>query len=437
MDTPQLKSILLDSFKTFIGQRYDLAPLSIIIGRNSSGKSNLFDAIDTLRRLAVQPALVEALDARHAESRPVRGGSRGLPPFAGHTFSLGCEVLTRGTTLRYEIEVSVEGHLRVTGESLWRSNGGDDSEMVFEAVSNHSASGGLSVTVPNGETGQPHTYTCRDSATALGQVVSLLDLDADIHHVVRRDVDAVREASGAVFALDPIPHLMRGYVNERDSVLRRHGENISAVLAKLKQNDRNGFARLVEAVNKVADGNVVDIGLAKSTPLNDVMATLVENYTARGATTMTPANQMSDGLLRFLAVAIAMIDSRADDATFDHHSWQVTVIEEIENGLHPSQASLVLDLVHNATLTAPHQHVIMSTHSPALLTACEGGLLGNVVVCQRSNETGLSELRKLVELPGYPAAMARGSAGDMMIDEALDASPTGNVEEFLARLGDD
>ena len=38
------------------------------------------------------------------------------------------------------------------------------------------------------------------------------------------------EALRAVFVLDPVPHLMRQYVPERDTILRRRADSLSAVI---------------------------------------------------------------------------------------------------------------------------------------------------------------------------------------------------------------
>ena len=44
--------IEIDGFKTFQDFSLDLAPLQVIVGANGAGKSNLFDALMLLSRLA-------------------------------------------------------------------------------------------------------------------------------------------------------------------------------------------------------------------------------------------------------------------------------------------------------------------------------------------------------------------------------------------------
>ncbi|MEU0161255.1 AAA family ATPase [Streptomyces sp. NPDC006261] len=57
-------------------------------------------------------------------------------------------------------------------------------------------------------------------------------------------------------------------------------------------------------------------------------------------------------------------------------------MEELENGLHPSQASQVLRLVREAA-TESATRVLITTHSPALLSALSGDDHQGVIVCSR------------------------------------------------------
>jgi len=89
------------------------------------------------------------------------------------------------------------------------------------------------------------------------------------------------------------------------------------------------------------------------------------------------------------------------------------VVEELENGLHPSQASEVLQLVRQASKKNRTQ-VMITTHSPALLSALGSADHEGVVVCWRDRASGASRLTRLTDLEGYPAAMAAGSLGDVV-----------------------
>ncbi|MEU7467156.1 AAA family ATPase [Streptomyces sp. NPDC044984] len=53
MDTPRLEEVRLTSFKSFTEQRLPLQDLTVMIGRNGSGKSNALDGLMVLSRLAL------------------------------------------------------------------------------------------------------------------------------------------------------------------------------------------------------------------------------------------------------------------------------------------------------------------------------------------------------------------------------------------------
>lgn len=239
-------------------------------------------------------------------------------------------------------------------------------------------------------------------------------------HAATAAEDVLKTLRG-VFHLDPVPHLMRQYVPSRDARLRRTAENLSAVIDHMEQHDPERFRRLVTHVQDLVEHEVTGIEVIRS-QLNDVMLALRED----GA--VTPAREMSDGLLRFAAIATSLLRQGQDldlggRGMEDDARSPTLVIEELENGLHPSQATQILDLVKQATQEDVAQ-VIFTTHSPALLSALEAEDHEHVVVCSRDRETGLSRLQKLPEIGGYPSLMAQGDLGTIVTSGLLEQTPT-------------
>jgi hypothetical protein len=83
--------------------------------------------------------------------------------------------------------------------------------------------------------------------------------------------------------------------------------------------------------------------------------------------TSHPARALSDGTLRFLALAVLALEPEADG---------LLCLEEPENGIHPERIPAMLDLLrYIATDVAipssaqnPLRQVIINTHSPAVVT---------------------------------------------------------------------
>lgn len=98
------------------------------------------------------------------------------------------------------------------------------------------------------------------------------------------------------------------------------------------------------------------------------------------------------------------------------------VIEEIENGLHPSQAARVIELI-KAESERRRVRTLATTHSPAILSVLSADDHRGVIVCHRDPKSGRSSLSPLTELPGYSEALAAGTLGDAVTRQLLDREP--------------
>lgn len=57
-----ITQIEIDGFKTFKDFKVEFAPFQVIVGANASGKSNLFDALQLLGKLATYDLLTDLPD---------------------------------------------------------------------------------------------------------------------------------------------------------------------------------------------------------------------------------------------------------------------------------------------------------------------------------------------------------------------------------------
>ncbi|MFD4293165.1 AAA family ATPase [Rhodococcus sp. NPDC058532] len=411
---PTLVEIRLTSFKSFAGEVLPIRPVTLLTGLNSAGKSNALDAIGVLARIATGDNLANALDTTRQAEGPVRGGSAGCPPHGAERFALGCTVAVGGDEIRWDVDVQTGDHLHIHGESLVLRSA-RKVQTLF--VTDDGVGPSITARIMSGKRGiDPPTVLWRDRAV-LTQVPSVLK-DNQTHRGVRAAVDAVRAALAGVYHLDPVPSRMREFVPRKDVQLRRHAENLSASLVELQADQPGDFAALVDLAQKVVDEWVLDID-SVSSDLDDVMIALVERrgHPDSGRVEKTPARVMSDGLLRVLAVGTALLSDRGGldiagaPSPDETAGTPLLIVEEVENGLHPSQAGRVLDLLRTAG-EQRGKRVLVTTHSPALLDAAEGDLNDAIVVCFRDRDSGNSRLAALPDLPGYLRAMATGSIGD-------------------------
>lgn len=110
----------------------------------------------------------------------------------------------------------------------------------------------------------------------------------------------------------------------------------------------------------------------------------------------------------------------------------LVVIEEIDNGVHPSRARHLLDSIRSLARRRGLR-VLLSTHNPALLDALPDEAVPDVVFCYRDPEDGSSRLVRLDDLPTYPELVAQGSLGDLATSGALERAAKIRIDEATRR----
>lgn len=428
MDTSYIEEVRLTSFKSFTDQVLPMDELTLLVGRNGSGKSNALDGLWALARLAHGEDIRDALDGGR-EGPSVRGGAAGCAPFGQSSFTLGCTVRTGRTKAKLDVTVQVEPMVQIVHERLTVND-----RLAFETDPPSFDSSDIVARWANGKKGPNPTLTFRAGRLLTSQVLARVPATKagqGIHLAAAQVLAALRQ----VFVLDPVPHLMRGYVPERDILLRRDAENLSAAVAALLSDPDTG-ERLCAAMSKLNEQEVVNVTTTRSN-LGDVMLTLRERFADDEHA--VPARVMSDGSLRFLAVLVALlqaptIDAPAERLASEDAEGQTTlVIEELENGLHASQAQLLIGLIRDE-VRHRRVRVLATAHSPALLDALEGEEHRSVVVCQR-DEMSRSSLHRLVELSDYVGVVARGLGRSAVADRLRQtAPPTQSPSEALAEI---
>ncbi|MFJ5048201.1 AAA family ATPase [Streptomyces sp. NPDC088719] len=422
-----IEEVRLTAFKSFHGAVLPLAPLTVLIGRNSSGKSNALDGLEVLSRLARGDDITEALESRYSGAGPVRGGLSGCVPHGSDRFSLGCTVRTEHGPVGFDVTITVDPGVRIIEERLTgpTSNG---TRTLLSSGRFHAQSPDVEASWHNGKPGPNPKAFFRGTRLLTSQLPLRVPGDSDGEIETVRAGDALLTALAGAFHLDPVPHLMRQYVPARDFRLRRTAENLSAAIGNIKRHDEAIFESLVGLLRGLADHDIERLVVTRS-ELGDVMLALDE-----GPLGLTPAREMSDGMLRFLAVTTSLLTGGGGldlgpAPVADFVRSLTLVIEELENGLHPSQAAEVLRLVRGAA-TESTTRVLITTHSPALLSALSGDDHQGVVVCSRDRKTGASLLTRLTELDGYATAMGAGPLGDVVTHGRLVREERGKKQDY-------
>lgn len=434
MQSPRLVEIALRRFKSYQNVHIPLEPLTVLIGRNASGKSNALDAFEVLGRLARGLEVRDALDGSLDGLAPIRGGSSGLAPAGSERESIDLGVSVEDPThglLELRVGILVGDEPKIFSERLTlTSPSGKKRFTIFESLPQDDEwRADIEARVYNGSRGTNPRTTLRSSQLLAFQLPQRLDTGSQAKRLVSEVCNSVLSSLLGVFHLDPVPSAMRQYVPEKDIDLRRDARNLSAVLAHMERTgQKETWTRLTKAIQRLPEHPISDIKFV-TTNFGDVMAGIQENFGSESE--LIPARQMSDGMLRMLAITASILGGSANLAISPSlsgaKSTPTLLIEELENGLHPSQARTLLELIVDS-LRSGEQQLIVTTHSPALLNALSGKQHRGVLVVSRDSSTGWTSVDRLVDLPGYHRALASESLGSLVeegrISEAFSVPST-------------
>ena len=398
-----LTQLELRNFKSYRSGTLQLGRLTVLIGANASGKSNVIEALRLLARIAEGERL-SVLGGPYKQDESIfRGGVENLGYRGSKNFGISC-VTTETEWRNFSIDLTLgeDGDLHVEKEKITSSH---STVPLYEITSAPQGAGSdVFVTYNNfARGGKKPNIVCSSHMAIFTQLLS--DIRFRPENPKSREIipkvaqKYVRWLSSIVF-LEPEPSLMRSYGHKTDKVLMEHGENLSGVIYNLclKPNLKKSVLDFIQSLPEQDIENIDFI----ETPRDEVILQLTETF--GGTSTTYDASILSDGTLRVLSIAAAMLSAPEQS---------LVVIEEIDNGVHPSRAADLLERISNIA-KARDLRVLISSHNPALLDALPDEAIPETVFCYRSPQDGSSQLIQLQNIPDYPELIAQGSVGHLM-----------------------
>ncbi|PWU20824.1 MAG: ATPase [Verrucomicrobia bacterium] len=405
-----LTRLKVDGFKNLVGVDVQFGPFTCIAGANGVGKSNLFDAIRFLSKLANWSLLEAALSVRDDSGR--NADVKGLFHRVGNSSvekmsfeaemivpspaidDLGQEGKATTTFLRYTLEIGLRtskpqaqptNPLEILKEELvhilqsdapkhllfphnaaqWRrkvvkgkragvafiSTAGIGNEPGTDTkariIKLHQDGGGKGRAYERAATALPRTVL--SSATAAESPTALC---------ARREMQ-----SWQLLQLEPAA-LRQPDEFTAPSQLESNGRHLAANLYRLATHDdsdkvcsqlANRLSELIGSVRRVR------VDRDEKRELSTVMMTNPDQ-------TELPARALSDGTLRFLALSVLELDTQTPS---------LICLEEPENGIHPDRIPAMLRLLQDLATdpeepsdeSNPLRQVIVNTHSPSVVMA--------------------------------------------------------------------
>ena len=417
-DLPEaaLSEISVHQFKSFEHAVLRPRDLTLLIGPNASGKSNLIEALRLVSWLSAGQRLSRFDQAAQSQELPIRGRASDLPLDGAASFDIECkfsfstrDYMNSVDTLAFTIGLA-DQELRITSERLGNVMG---QEPLYEILAPAKPPG------HNIDVGYHHVQpaqvrvVCNDQQLVLTQPAALEQAyqaqNGSTHVLAASRAECLQR----IRFLDPVPARMRGYVSQKAS-WSDDAAPLSAILFDLCEAQARSD-EVLEFVRALPEGEIDAIRFDEAPP-DEVRLKLVERFA--GASTERDARLLSDGTLRTLAVAAAVLSAP---------SYSLVVIEEVDSGVHPSRAKALLESIWRAA----HERnlsVLLTSHNPALADALPLEAVPNTAYCYRDPATGHSTILHLHDIPHYAQLVAQGPVGLLMtkgiIERALKDSRT-------------
>ncbi len=387
-----LTYIKINGFKSFHQFEMKFTPFTVIAGANASGKSNLFDALKLLARLAETDNLKKAFKEQRGDFMEL------FTQYAENEYATemefcvemlvnkevkdawGNEANLKYTRLRYELKLkrftngSGIQDLSITHESLINIKYKDDQWIkiipqaqmenwlpkmdkgrrtipYIETEQKETEIDILTVSVPqDGTTGNKRRFPLKNATRT---VLSSFD-SKDFPHIL-----AAKEEMRHWRFLEFNPEDLRQPTpkNTLEDTLSKTGKNLAAVLYRIKQDDDY---TLIEISRKLQTflPNFIGVEVVDDAENRQYVIKIKDKDKKEYSSKV-----LSEGTLRILALCIL---------EYDPQHTGLLCFEEPENGIHPfrikAMAALLKDLSADfMDPEMPLRQIIVNTHSPILV----------------------------------------------------------------------
>lgn len=376
---PVIRRLRVKNYKSLANVDLELPGLAVFIGPNNSGKSNLFDALRVLKRMARgEEDITDSgygegfFDPFRRENTVLRRECLWTNAKEGFA-TIGAEVEHNGKSLFYEIKLEPRfdnPDMYPVEELMEIREGGN----LFKMTRNE-----FKVSV-----GDEWYFRVEHLSSGMLSLLRFGVLEANLPPKILESIGfyAWNLQNTAILFLDP-DAIRRPEVISSKPRLEVDGSGLVAILDHLLSTDRKAFDAMVGSLSGSLN-EIEDVGfevLGSETGGSGAKFITVKE---KGARKPIPTTLLSDGLLRllvFYALAYSPVSPR------------IIAIEEPEDGINPGILDAILELFRDMAASGKHQ-IFITTHSKLLMDLAKKE---EVIVVQKVN--GATNFTPLSEHP--------------------------------------
>jgi len=350
-DQLELKSIELKGFKSIDaeGQLIELGPITVMLGANGAGKSNLVSFFKMLNCLTTGGLQQYVADQGFAESLLYMGAKATSEVSALLRF----EDARAKNEYAFAMNRDATGRLFLKDETIGCHAAGRDAPQTRHL---------------GGGVRESQLKECAEKGDHICQAVFSLLSRCQVFQF--HDTSATAKIRG------------QGYVDDA-RFLRSDGGNLAAFLRQLRGKEpcKRYYDRIVRHIQLMVP-QFLDFDLE---PLHENDRYVRLNWREKGSDYLFGPHQLSDGSLRFMALTTLFMQP-------PNLRPRVIIVDEPELGLHPSAISVLAGMVKAA---GPTTQVILATQSSRLVDEFTAD---QVMIVERDEKRPRTLFRRLSEM---------------------------------------
>lgn len=380
----------INGFKSFHNFEMEFTPFTVIAGANASGKSNLFDALTLLSRLADTDNLKRVFNEQRGEfielftqygddnyasemefivemlvNKNVKDawGNSSKLKYTRFRYELSIKRITNSSGIQ-DLTVSKENLFKLDHKKdIWVTNVIPKKALEYWRPKVGTGKRGIPyietviendlavIQVPqDGTTGNKRRFPL---SNATRTVLSSFDT-VDFPHVL-----AAKEEMKSWKFLQLNPDDLRQATNKNngEDIISISGKNLAAALYRIKQKDEYSLKEISRKLNSFLP-SFIEVDVIDDNENKQYLIKLKDTDKKEFSSRV-----LSEGTLRILALCILEYD--------DKHTG-LLCFEEPENGIHPFRIKAMTDLLKDLSVDfnevdTPLRQVIVNTHSPVLV----------------------------------------------------------------------
>lgn len=393
-----ITEIRLQNWKSFSDAKLYIDPLTIIIGTNASGKSNIFDALKMLSALSTPVDINDIV-------KDVRGGAEGIIRCGEQQCSLTINMETNKKTeqLEYHVTLSLDKqkNIFIKAEKLILSTA-KRSLMLFERKDIDKDNPAL-VSVALYTEGKPRDQKFPAKSSIISQIeyVNCVRKIKNSAQIVVGNLKKVRLSN-------PIPERMRDFA-PLSNTLADDASNLAGYLASMDIDTQNRtYDAVLNYLRPLPDKDIKNIR-AEKVPMTDMAMLFCTEEWTEGVVQEQSARGMSDGTLRFAGIITMLVT--AEDKS-------LILLEELDKGVHPSRAKDLVKMLREIG-KQKQLDIICTTHNATFVDELGPLMIPFISYIKRNDDNGCTDIRLLEENEKLARLMASKTVGEMMTNNDL------------------